>query len=38
MIRIGVVLQFGPQQPADHAVNIYHPEGEYLKGLSLYVE
>ena len=24
--------------PADHAVNIYHPEGEYLKGLLLYVE
>jgi len=25
-------------QPADHPVNIYHPEGEYLKGLILYVE
>jgi 23S rRNA (cytosine1962-C5)-methyltransferase len=25
-------------QPADHPVNIYHPEGEYLKGLLLYVE
>jgi 23S rRNA (cytosine1962-C5)-methyltransferase len=25
-------------QPADHSVNIYHPEGEYLKGLVLYVE
>ena len=25
-------------QPGDHAVNIYHPEGEYLKGLLLYVE
>ena len=25
-------------QPADHAVNIYHPEGAYLKGLLLYVE
>ena len=25
-------------QGADHAVNIYHPEGEYLKGLLLYVE
>ncbi len=25
-------------QPLDHAVNIYHPEGEYLKGLLLYVE
>ncbi|MBO5618582.1 MAG: class I SAM-dependent rRNA methyltransferase [Paludibacteraceae bacterium] len=25
-------------QPQDHPVNIYHPEGEYLKGLVLYVE
>ena len=25
-------------QPVDHPVNIYHPEGEYLKGLILYVE
>lgn len=25
-------------QPADHPINIYHPEGEYLKGLVLYVE
>ena len=25
-------------QPADHSVNIFHPEGEYLKGLLLYVE
>lgn len=25
-------------QPADHPVDIYHPEGEYLKGLVLYVE
>ena len=25
-------------QPCDHAVSIYHPEGEYLKGLLLYVE
>ena len=25
-------------QPADHSVSIYHPEGEYLKGLLLYVE
>ena len=25
-------------QPGDHSVNIYHPEGEYLKGLLLYVE
>jgi 23S rRNA (cytosine1962-C5)-methyltransferase len=26
------------QQPADHPINIYHPEGEYLKGLVLWVE
>jgi len=25
-------------QPADHPVNIFHPEGDYLKGLVLYVE
>lgn len=25
-------------QPSDHPVSIYHPEGEYLKGLVLYVE
>lgn len=25
-------------QPLDHPINIYHPEGEYLKGLLLYVE
>ena len=25
-------------QPCDHSVNIYHPQGEYLKGLLLYVE
>jgi 23S rRNA (cytosine1962-C5)-methyltransferase len=25
-------------QPADHPINIYHPEGEYLKGLVLQVE
>ena len=25
-------------QPADHPVNAYHPEGEYLKGLVLFVE
>lgn len=25
-------------QPADHSVSVYHPEGEYLKGLLLYVE
>ena len=26
------------EQPTDHPVSIYHPEGEYLKGLVLYVE
>ena len=26
------------EQPADHPVSIYHPEGEYLKGLVLYVD
>ncbi|MDR2929155.1 MAG: class I SAM-dependent rRNA methyltransferase [Cytophagaceae bacterium] len=26
------------EQPADHPVSIYHPEGEYLKGLAMYVE
>jgi len=25
-------------QPADHPINIYHPEGEYLKGLVLFVD
>ena len=25
-------------QPADHPINIYHPEGEYLKGLVLQIE
>jgi Predicted SAM-dependent methyltransferases len=25
-------------QPSDHPINIYHPEGEYLKGLVLHVE
>jgi len=25
-------------QPPDHPVNIFHPEGEYLKGLVVYVE
>ena len=29
---------FQLDQPDDHPVNIYHPEGEYLKGLVLYVE
>lgn len=27
-----------PGQPPDHPINIYHPEGEYLKGLVIYVE
>ena len=34
--RVRILSRLG--QPADHAVNIYHPEGEYLKGLLLYVE
>ncbi|MCP9611267.1 class I SAM-dependent rRNA methyltransferase [Coprobacter tertius] len=34
--RIRIIHQL--TQPADHPVNIYHPEGEYLKGLVLYVE
>lgn len=25
-------------QPADHPISVFHPEGEYLKGLVLYVE
>ncbi len=25
-------------QPADHPISVYHPEGEYLKGLVLYIE
>jgi 23S rRNA (cytosine1962-C5)-methyltransferase len=25
-------------QPADHPINIFHPEGEYLKGLVVYIE
>ncbi len=36
--RRGVRILDRLNQPADHAVNIYHPEGEYLKGLLLYVE
>ncbi len=31
------IIQF-LSQPFDHPINIYHPEGEYLKGLLLYVE
>lgn len=34
--RIRILHQL--TQPADHPVNIYHPEGEYLKGLILYIE
>jgi 23S rRNA (cytosine1962-C5)-methyltransferase len=34
--RVRIMHQTG--QPADHPVNIYHPESEYLKGLVLYVE
>ena len=34
--NVRILAQMG--QPEDHPVNIYHPEGEYLKGLLLYVE
>lgn len=34
--RVRILYQMS--QPADHPVNIYHPESEYLKGLVLYVE
>ncbi len=34
--RVRILYQL--TQPADHPVNIYHPEGEYLKGLVLYVD
>ena len=34
--RVRILRQL--HQPADHPINIYHPEGEYLKGLVLYVE
>ncbi len=34
--RVRILHQL--HQPADHPVNIYHPEGEYLKGLVLYVD
>lgn len=34
--RVRILHQL--HQPADHPINIYHPEGEYLKGLLLYVE
>ena len=38
MSRRKVSILHQLHQPADHPVNIYHPEGEYLKGLVLYVE
>ena len=34
--RVRILYQL--HQPADHPINIYHPEGEYLKGRLLYVE
>ncbi len=34
--RVRIIKQL--TQPLDHPINIYHPEGEYLKGLVLYVE
>lgn len=34
--RVRILHQL--HQPADHPIDIYHPEGEYLKGLVLYVE
>ena len=34
--RVRILHQL--HQPADHPINIYHPEGEYLKGLLLQVE
>lgn len=33
-----VKILYQMHQPADHPINIFHPEGEYLKGLVLYVE
>lgn len=38
MSRRSVRILHQLTQPADHPVNIYHPEGEYLKGLVLYIE
>ena len=38
MARRKVRILHQVHQPADHPINIYHPEGEYLKGLVLYVE
>jgi 23S rRNA (cytosine1962-C5)-methyltransferase len=34
--NVRILYQTG--QPADHPVNIYHPESEYLKGLVLFIE
>jgi 23S rRNA (cytosine1962-C5)-methyltransferase len=33
-----IKIMYQLSQPPDHPVSIYHPEGEYLKGLVLYVE
>lgn len=38
MARRKVRILHQLHQPADHPINIYHPEGEYLKGLVVYVE
>jgi 23S rRNA (cytosine1962-C5)-methyltransferase len=34
--NVSIIYQLN--QPADHPISIFHPEGEYLKGLVLYVE
>ncbi len=34
--KVRIIKQLS--QPADHPVNIFHPESEYLKGLILYIE
>lgn len=38
LVKRNVRILHQLHQPADHPINIYHPEGEYLKGLVLYVE
>lgn len=38
LAKRNVLILHQLHQPADHPINIYHPEGEYLKGLVLYVE
>ena len=38
MARRKVRILHQLHQPADHPINIYHPEGEYLKGLVLWVD